>query len=115
MNGPRWSGKDAVLLLLAIALGLGIAWVDARPHWDDSGITAGLLLLSAGLLGMIIPRRPWLWGLAVGIWVPLHLVVQKPSIGNIAGGLVILAFPMAGAFAGMAVRRLLARAGQPQP
>ncbi|MGC2497561.1 MAG: hypothetical protein WA374_07450, partial [Acidobacteriaceae bacterium] len=64
-------------------------------------------------LGLIGPRRPWLWALAIGLWVPLHLIVQKPSIGNILGGFVILAFPMAGAFAGMAVRRLLARSSQP--
>lgn len=97
-----------ILLTLAVAFGLAIAWVDARPHWDDSGITAGMLLLSAGALGMIGPRRCWLWALGVGLWVPLHLIVQAPSIGNLLGGFVILAFPMAGAYAGMGVRRLTA-------
>ncbi|MFZ0631542.1 MAG: hypothetical protein WA399_08855 [Acidobacteriaceae bacterium] len=113
MNGSSWRIADAILLLLALAVGLAIAWVDARPHWDDSGITAGMLLLSAAVLGLIGPRRPWLWALAIGLWVPLHLIVQKPSIGNVLGGFVILAFPMAGAYAGMAVRRLLARSSQP--
>ncbi len=103
-----------VLLLLAVGLGLAIAWVDSRPHWDDDGITAGMLLLSAGALGLMGPRRPWLWALGIGLWVPLYLVVQRPSIGNVLGGFAILGFPMAGAFAGMAVRRLLARSSQPQ-
>jgi len=41
------------LLIAAVTIGLAIAWVDSRPHWDDSGITAGSLLLSAGVLGLI--------------------------------------------------------------
>ncbi|MGB7137599.1 MAG: hypothetical protein WBD46_20085 [Acidobacteriaceae bacterium] len=100
-----------VLLGAAVALGWAIAWVDARPHWDDAGITAGLLLLSAGFLGLLGPRRPWLWALGIGVWIPLRMVVHAPSMGNVLGGLVILAFPMAGAFAGMAVRGLAVRAG----
>lgn len=101
-----------VLLGVALTLGLAIAWVDSRPHWDDSGITAGMLLLSGGALGLIGPRRPWLWGLAVGLWVPLYLAVHTPSVGNFLGGFVILAIPMAGAYGGMAVRRLTARSTQ---
>jgi hypothetical protein len=94
-----------VLLAAAIAMGLAIAWVDSRPHWDDTGITAGSLLLSAGLLGMIVPRRPWLWALGIGIWIPAHQFVKQPTLGSVLGGCVILAIPMAGAYAGMAVRR----------
>lgn len=97
-----------ILLGVAIALGMAIAWMDSRPHWDDDGITAGCLLLSAGLLGLIGPRRPWLWALGIGLWVPLYLFVDKPTLGSALGGCVILAFPMAGAYAGMAVRRVIA-------
>jgi hypothetical protein len=104
--------SDTALLLLAIALGLAIAWVDSRPHWDDSGITAGMLLLTAGVLGLIGPRRPWLWALGIGVWIPLHQVIQAPTMGNVLGGLVILAFPMAGAFAGMAMRRMAGAASR---
>jgi hypothetical protein len=113
-SAPRWKSWDALLLLLALSLGLAIAWIDSRPHWNDDGITAGMLLLSASLLGLIGPRRPWLWALAVGLWVPLNLNVQKPSLGNILGGFVILAFPMAGAYMGMGVRRLMGRSFHPQ-
>jgi len=96
---------ETVLLTLALAIGLAIAWVDSRPHWDDAGITAGMLLLTAGVLGLISPRRPWLWALCVGIWIPAYLMARTPTIGNFFGGFLILAFPMAGAYAGMAVRR----------
>jgi len=98
-----------VLLGLALALGLTIAWIDARPHWDDTGITAGMLLLSGGLLGLMGPRRPWIWGLAIGLWIPLRLAMHAPSAGNVLGGFVILAIPMAGAWGGMAVRKLARR------
>lgn len=101
-RSPYW-----ILLGLALAFGLAIAWIDNRPHWDDAGITAGLLLLSGGALGLMGPRRPWLWGLAIGTWVPLLLVLHTPSLGNLLGGFVILAIPMAGAYGGMAVRRLI--------
>jgi hypothetical protein len=100
-----------VLLVAALALGLAIGWIDSRPHWDDSGITTGLLLLSAALMGLIGPRRPWLWALAIGIWVPLwvparafletHRIVFDPLLL-----LFTLAVSMVGAYAGMAVRRL---------
>jgi hypothetical protein len=96
-----------VLLGAAVAVGLAIAWVDSRPKWDDTGITAGMLLLTAGVLGLMGPRRPWLWALGIGVWIPLHQLVQAPTMGNALGGLVILAFPMAGAYAGMAVRRAM--------
>lgn len=99
-----------VLLAAAVTLGLAIAWVDSRPHWDDSGITAGMLVLSGGFLGLIGPRRPWLWALGIGVWIPLWMVVHATTVGSALGSLVILAFPMTGAYAGMAVR-MAARAG----
>lgn len=106
------AGKNRILhwglLAAAVTLGLAIAWMDSRPHWDDAGITAGCLLLSAGLLGLMGPRRPWLWALGIGLWVPLSLFVDKPTLGTALGGCVIFAFPMAGAYAGMAVRRAIA-------
>ncbi|HEX4037479.1 MAG TPA: hypothetical protein VHX37_05420 [Acidobacteriaceae bacterium] len=93
-----------VLLATAVTLGLAIAWVDSRPHWDDAGITAGMLFLSAGLLGLTGPRRPWLWALGIGLWIPLWMVVHATTVGSALGSFVLLAFPMAGAYAGMVVR-----------
>ena len=39
------------LSLAAIALGLLIAWVDSAPTWDDTGITAGMIFLTAAVFG----------------------------------------------------------------
>ena len=108
----RMTYRDLGLFLAALVLGLAIAWVDSRPHWDDAGITAGSLLLSAAVLGMMGPRRPWLWALAIGIWVPLCMIADHLAAHTVtlrtAGSLVILAFPLAGAYAGMGLRRAFA-------
>jgi hypothetical protein len=99
--------RNAILLLLsAVAAGLAIAYMDSRPHFDDAGITAGLMLISACLLGLIAPQRPWLWALAVGIWIPAQAMARHPEPKALLM-LVVLAFPFAGAYAGMAMRRML--------
>ncbi len=95
------------LLVAAVAVGLAIAYVDSRPGWDDAGITAFSMLLAAGLFGLIAPRRAWLWALAVGIWVPAYAIARADSPRAFAM-LLVLVFPFAGAYAGFAVRRLLA-------
>ena len=93
------------LFVIALCLGLAIAYVDSRPNWDDTGITAGAILLSCGLLGAIAPKVPWLWALAVGLWIPLFGIVRAQNYGT----LLALAVAFAGAYAGMALRRVSAR------
>ena len=94
----------ASLSVVAIAFGIAIAWVDSRPNWNDDGITAGAMMLAAGVLGLIGPRRPWLWALLIGIWIPAHAIARAPSTGALAM-LLVLIFPLVGAYIGMAVRR----------
>jgi hypothetical protein len=98
--------KAILVMLAAVVLGLAIAYMDSRPSFDDAGITAGLMLISAGLLGLIAPQRPWLWALGVGIWIPAHAMMRHPEPKALMM-LVVLAFPLAGAYAGMAMRRAL--------
>lgn len=108
MQPPGQESLAARIALFAasVALGLAIAWVDSRPNWDDSGITAGALLLSSGLLGLIAPRRPWRWALALGVWIPLELLLRRAALASLASGLVIFLFPLIGAYTGMGLRRL---------
>jgi hypothetical protein len=107
--------RDAALFALATGLGWSIAWMDFRPHWDDSGITALTLVLSAGVLGVLEPRGPWRWGLGVGIWIPLGMIASQVMTHHVTprtfSYLAILLFPMAGVYAGAGLRRLAA-AGQ---
>ena len=104
--------RNRILFVLAIAIGIAIgiaiAYVDSRPTWDDAGITAFSMLIVAGLFGLIAPQRPWLWALCIGIWIPLHQIARTPSVRSLLGGLVIFAFPLVGAYAGIACRRMFA-------
>jgi hypothetical protein len=95
-----------MLFVVALGLGLAIAYVDSRPNWDDTGVTAAAILFSCGLLGATGPKRPWLWALAVGLWIPLFGIVRAQNYGS----LLALAVAFAGAYAGMALRRVSARA-----
>jgi len=111
---------DAGVLAVALALGLAIGWVDSRPHWDDTGITAGLLFLSAAAVTFLVPRRPWLCGIAIGAGVWLEFVRTAmakghPSFAGVAlEPLVPLVFPMAGAYGAYFLRRVLS-ATRPGP
>ena len=96
-----------ILLVSAILTGVCIAYVDSRPTWDDTGITAGAMLLSSGLLTLLGYRRPWLIALAIGLWTPLYETFLSQDYrlpGVILFPLLVLFIPMIGAYAGWAVR-----------
>ncbi len=100
-----------IALVVALALGAGIGWMDNRPGWDDTGITALALVIAGALMGSLFPRRPWLWAILIWIWLPAWSIVKAGTVtpGMIAW-VIVLAFPMAGALLGTVVRRRLARA-----
>ena len=99
-ENERTNMKQNILLGLAILSGLFLAYVDSSPGWDDTGITAGGLLISAGLITLLGHQRPWLIGLAVGLWIPLLYIYQNQDFIM----LLVLLIPMIGAYAGWAVR-----------
>ncbi len=92
-----------VLLLLALGFGLLIAYVDSRPNWDDTGVTALALLGCSGVCGVLGPHRPWLWALAIGLWIPVLGIAFARNYGS----LLAIVFAFAGAYSGMAFHWLL--------
>ena len=58
---------------VAIVLGLAVAFLDlAEPFGDDSSkLTLLLLIVFSGILAFVHPKKPWRWGILVGIWLPL--------------------------------------------
>jgi len=103
-RGTMRMGLGSLLLLaFALALGPAIAWVDSRPNWDDTGITAGVVFLVAALFGAISPRRAWLWALAIGGWIPVLGIASHRNYGT----LIALAPAFIGAYIGAFLRSLV--------
>ncbi len=95
---------EKLLIIPALLLGLLFALVDRGPGWDDTAVIAMAILMSCAVLAAISPRRPWLWALAIGSWVPLFNIAAD---GNF-GALLALVFAFAGAYAGATIRKVLA-------
>jgi hypothetical protein len=93
--------RTAIAAVLAVAAGLAIAFVDSRPGYDATGITAVALFGSAALATLIAGERPVLWALLVGVWAPL---IEITTLGN-AGSLLALLFAGAGAAVGFVIGR----------
>ena len=82
---------------LVLCAGAAIAWVDTRPGWDDTGVTAGSILIVA-LCGGLFRVPPLLAApLAAG---PI-LAAELPG-GT--GVLLSIPFALAGAFTGRWIR-----------
>lgn len=94
-----------VWLILAIATGLAIAWIDSRPNWDDTGITVFMILFSAMLFGFLASEKPWLIALAVSIWVPLF---ENMSASNY-GALFAFVPGFIGAYVGYYIKYLISK------
>jgi hypothetical protein len=93
--------RDLALIALGTAAGLVVAWIDSRPGWDDTGITAGLLLLAAASIAALAGRRPWLWALLVGAWTP----AVEMMAGGSAASLIAIGFAAVGAMGGWLLAR----------
>ncbi len=89
------------LFAVATILGLAIAYIDSLPTWDDTGITAGVVFITAGILGALGPERPWLWAACVGGFIPLFGILHGWNWGS----LLALGIALVGAYGGMLVRR----------
>ena len=98
----RKAPMQKILLIVGLLAGLFFAYVDALPNWDDTGILAGMLLLTSGLLTLLGYRRPWMMALAVGLWIPLHDIF----ISHDWRMLLVLLIPLVGAYAGWAAHQV---------
>ncbi len=90
-----------ITFIAATLLGLFIAYVDSRPTWDDTGITVLALLVGGGIIGLLIVRRPWLYALAFGIWIPLINILRTHGFAL----LPVFVFPLGSVYAGWVIRR----------
>jgi hypothetical protein len=93
--------RPAVLMALALVIGLIIALADSSPGWDSTGITAGALVLAAGITAFVGRDRPWVWALLVGLPIP---VIEIATLGT-TGSLLALLFAAIGAAIGWTLTR----------
>ena len=92
------------LLFAALLVGGAIAWVDSRPTWDDTGISAGVVLLGSGLF-TALGVSP----VAAALLVSGPLVLVALLAGNTAALLALLVAAV-GAVIGFFVRKAIAPA-----
>jgi hypothetical protein len=93
-----------LLILIAIVIGHMFAYIDSRPDWDDAGALAVSIAIVCAILAYLYPRRPWIWAIAVGVWIPLHNLIHNGNFGS----LLALAFAAAGAYLGAWLRNSFA-------
>ena len=103
-----------IYFFAALIVGLLIAYIDSRGTWDDTGITVMALLASGGLIGLLAQKRPWVFALAFGIWIPLWNILHAPGSHKLYL-LPVLIFPFTGVFAGWALRKIVQKTLHHQP
>jgi hypothetical protein len=89
-------GRLAVALAISLIAGIAIGWMDSRPGFDDTGVTAVSLVLAAGAASFVADRSPWLLAVTTGVWVPLF---EQQGLAP-GGPLLALAFSGVGSAAG---------------
>jgi hypothetical protein len=90
-------------VLLAVVIGIAIAWIDSRPNWDDTGVSVFMVLVASLLCGFLAAQRPWLIALAVGVWIPLFGIVSTQNFGS----LLALLPGFSGAYAAYGFRKMI--------
>lgn len=114
----------------ALLLGFLIALTESRSGWASDGTTMAGLALGAAAFSLINRSHPWLWALGIYASIPVFYAIAPPRhlpwvvpsgplpFGmNNRGGLavnetlVFLLVAIAGAYAGVLMRKLLDRRG----
>lgn len=94
-----------LVTVTAAVAGSVIGYVDSRPGWDDTGVTAGALLLVAAGLAALRPGTGVVIGVLVGMPVVVFNAVRQ---GNYGSG-VALATALVGAGIGIVIGKVVRR------
>jgi bacteriorhodopsin len=107
----RGDRSDLPFYIFAALAGIGTGWVDVAVN--DLLFTALLVLMACMLLGLLRPRWPWRWVVAVVIFVPLAelaaylTMAVKPTAGQVYGSFLTALPGTAGAYGGAVMRRVV--------
>jgi ABC-type multidrug transport system permease subunit len=100
--------RDFLFYLLAAVCGAATGWADVAIN--DLLFTALLVLSACMLLGILRPRRPWRWVVAVGVFIPLtelaaYLIPAiHPTRAQIYGSFLASLPGLVGAYGGSFLR-----------
>jgi hypothetical protein len=106
-----WAKIDVSFYLLGALAGIGIGWADVTIN--DLLFTALLVLAACMLLGLLRPRLPWRWVVAVGVFIPVtelaaYLIsTVKPTRAQIYGSFLACLPGIAGAYGGSVMRGVI--------
>lgn len=106
----KTSDNDWAFYLLAAVCGVLTGWADVAI--DDLLFTALLVLSACILLGILRPRAPWRWMVAVVIFVPLTELIAyqafdvKPGRAQVYASFLTALPGIVGAYGGAVVRRV---------
>lgn len=92
MTNPR----QILTLVATSTLGLGLGLVDTSPNWDDTGISAGVLVLLCLTFGAVRSAPAWAVALSIAAWIPL---LNMAKSGN-AESLMVLPIALLATYAG---------------
>jgi hypothetical protein len=116
MNPSSWKSRhNAICVTLAVAIGLGIGWLDL--HATEVIVTILALLLAGLLLGLLQPIAAWRWAVLLALGLPamaligrlLRVPTAEPIRLDPRVALAALAFALVGCYSGVVVRRIAAR------
>ena len=96
-----------IIVVISSLIGILIAWIDSRPNWDDSGISAGLIFCSSAFFGFIMKKQPWLWAITIGIWIPLYNIYLNKNYSI----LLVLIIAFIGSYLGSLFHKLFLKEG----
>jgi ABC-type multidrug transport system permease subunit len=105
------TSSDAPFYLLAALCGMGAGWADVVIN--DLLFTALLVLAACMMLGLMRPRWPWRWVVAVGAFIPLTelaayvVLTVKPSRAQVYGSFLAFLPGIAGAYGGSLMRGVI--------
>jgi ABC-type multidrug transport system permease subunit len=111
VSPPTQSQSDLACYGLAALAGFGTGWVDVIVN--DLLFTALLVLAACMLLGLLRPRWPWRWVVAVVVFIPLTdfaayaILAVKPTRGQVYGSFLTALPGTAGAYGGAVMRRVI--------
>lgn len=103
--------RDAFFYVLAALCGVGVGWADVMVN--DLLLTALLVVMACMVLGILRPRWPWRWVIAVGAFIPLTefaayvLLTVKPTRAQVYGSFLAFFPGIAGAYGGAVVRQVV--------